>query len=524
MAKREHLYKRDLHKINMPISSPTVNTRLLESKLYSIKELNPTEYSEIMRSVNTYSTIFSKFFTELSQPIFSPVYIYKMDFVSPEVYNANLKAMYLDILAFYNELNNLATAQVDAFNYASIATEEVTNRADSLASTVLDLSILDGLNRSDIIVAGDDFKSTEFIDSSAATVADSAEILLDGGGIGLAKLSTTDIVDESTVINITPLAPIQPGNDSVNIKPTPGNFERFYEGNYYNYIGFARPEGGTFNIRYISNPAKRDTNEPPVEDGDVHISSESYGGNKRLDGADNPDGFFVDFGASNEVKLAARLAMFDKDPNTFWEGEYLYKLPTSLIGNISAGVVTDGEATDSNTSDGSSETPQGGVINIDIDHANDLAKNYDFTGRDLVIELVVTFPTEKNVNFVAINPILFGSKSYPRVIDIATARENNDQFFTVDGWNTSSFAKTITPEANEFLTDSQIGKVLAPNRYTYKGQGIYPFPSRVAKKVRLLISVEDPVSQPYDKTLILLKKTIKIEGTVTTTTKKGLFA
>lgn len=487
-----------------------VDINLLNKKIESLTSLSDTSSSEINKLIQSVNIVFDKFFSELSNPVFVPKFIFKGDIVSPDDYNYNLKSIYNDITAFYAELSNLIDSQLKAYNYAAIVADEILNKADSLSSIVLDLNILNNFNKQDIIVAGDDFKNLDYVDLSAGTTSDLAELLLDGGGIGLSKQGTEDVSLSEATISVSPLSPLGATSDGVNIKPTPGNFERFYEGNYYNFLGLSRPEGGSYNIRYIKNPVERGD----VPDGDVHISSETSPPQKRIIGADVTDGYFLDFGATEEDKKKARLKMLDKDPNTFWECEYLYKLSSSLVDNISTGNVEEVDPA----------APDTGFINIDLEKANELAKNYDFSGRDLLIEIVIELAEPKSINFVAINPILFGSSVFPKIQDISTAEPNSDQFITVDGWNSSEFSKTLTPEANEFLTDTQLRVTLAPNRYSYKGQGIFPFPVRYAKKVRLLILVTDPIAQPYDKTIVLLKKTINVQGEITTVTKKGLFA
>lgn len=492
-------------------------SNILEYKLDNLRNTELyLENSSVYAAMSRVNYTFTKFFNELYSPSFIPTLLVRGDIVSEKVYNDNLRNIYTDIVSFYKELENLTEAHIASYNYATIVTSNILNKADALASTVLDLNILHEFNRSDILVAGDDFKNLDYVDTSAGLTNTQAELLLDGGGIGLAKTDLQDIVDDNTKVKITPLAPVKETTAQVTLAPTPGNFERFYEGNYYNYLGNARPEGGQFNLRYVSNPNENGY-DPTVPPGDFKISA-STNNKKRLEGTDNIDGFFLDFGATEEIKELNRLKMFDKDPTSFWECEYLFKLPSSLFSLNNMGV--NQEEFDSNSESSEDST----LVTIDLDQANELAKKYDYTGRDLLIEVVVSFPQDRMINFVAVNPVIFGQGAFPSVIDISTAESTGDQFITVEGWNNSPFSKTITPEANEFLTDSQLGLTLAPSRATYKGQGIYPFPSRMAKKVRLIISMPEPIAQPYDKTMVMLKKTIRVEGTIQTTTKKGLFA
>ncbi len=91
----------------------------------------------------------------------------------------------------------------------------------------------------------------------------------------------------------------------------------------------------------------------------------------------------------------------------------------------------------------------------------------------------------------------------------------------MDGWEELRFPKTITPEANEYLTDSQLSASLSPTRYNYSGQGIYPFPNRLTKKVKIRLAMTQPAAQVYERTYALLKNVIDTETTITTTTKKG---
>lgn len=446
---------------------------------------NPT----INKALGELSAAFKQFFDTLGDPEFTPEYLLTGDTARSEVYNRNLKLIYNDLDRFYKEIKTLTQAQLKAYNFSSVLVNEITSRANGLASTVLDLNILSNFDRGDVLVAGDDFRTLDYVDLEAPVASSAAELLPNGSGVGLARNGSSTVLENSK-IEVIPLSPSDTGQ--VNTNPTPGNLERFYEGNYYNFLGLARPEGGRFNIKFLlKNP-----------------------------GTEDQQGIFVDLGGSTEDKNRARLNIIDGDPSTLWECEYLYKAPESLVPDITDSVVIDNESTVGNEGNQFSS----GTVQISLEDAERRAIEFDTIKRDLVIDLVVTLNSPTNVNFVAINPVIFGTQAFPEVEDIATSTSNEGEFITVDGWDRIKFAKTITPEINEFLTDSQLGATLAPSRSAYLGQGVYPFPVRIAKKIKLRLRVRTPVPSPYERTYILLRRTVNVESTITTTTTKGFLS
>lgn len=439
---------------------------------------------------------FKEYFSNLDKSEFSPSYLITGDTASSEIYNKNLKAINNDLSRFYQELLKLSKSNAEAYNYSQVIISEIKKRAESISSIVLDLNILNNFTRGDVIVGGDDFINTALINSSAAMSSPLAELVSNGAGLGLAKDAVNNLTTHPrTTIEVTPISPKTETSESVavNTAPTVGNLNRFYEGNYYNFLNQARPEGGAFNIRYLMKET--------VSNEESKIS-----------------GLFVEYGASDSAKSEARKKMFDGSPDTFWECEYVIKLSNPLLPDVSETVVVDDPT---ETSANSSDMLDTAAIQIDVDEINDKALQEDVI--DLIIDLVVTLPEETNVNFVNINPISFGSKAYIEVEDIATASSNSTEFTTVEGWSTIRFGKALTPEINEYLSDSQLSASLAPSRSNYIGQGVFPFPSTIANKVKIRLAMRQPVAQLYDLTYVLLKNTVDINATITTTTTKGAF-
>lgn len=518
-------------------------------------------------------SVFKSFFDNIGNPEFTPIELKTGDTPRSADYNSNLKQIYNDISRFYKEIQNLNTANIKSFNYSQVVTNEIRKRAESIAGIVLDLNILNGFTRGDVIVAGDDFINFDKIDQSAGLSASKVELISNGSGVSLARSGSNNLTSDPRIkIQVVPLTPQGgAGQSAVNTAPTPGNFTRFYEGCYYALLGQARPEGGRFNIQNITVPARPPEPEPedkPLEQADKSkessIESKRKGpfgkkqGKKKKRGKlgflagiarfirnrrrntskpdeeptppppapSEPESYFLEYGASEEEKEITRRKMFDNNPDTFWECEYIVSVENPLLPDITESLIVTESPDSTNTNENSTyadaDSPTAAAIQIDVNNLNLEAVERD--SLDFTIDIVVTLPQQQNVNFVSINPVLFSKNAFIDVVDISTTTEEEGVFVTVDGWESLRFAKTITPEANEYLTDSQVEASLAPSRFNYTGQGIYPFPTTIAKKIKVTLLMRNPTAQIYEKTYALLRNVLNVETTVTTTkTKKSFF-
>jgi hypothetical protein len=515
---------------NKVLNNSTLSVEKLRAALQELRErtAGSTALSEILGEA---LAVFKRFYQELGDPEFRPHYLETGDTPRSEVYNLNLSQLDADIGRFYAEVSSLAQAQVASFNYANIVNAEITRRADALASRVLDLKILSDFTRGDVLIAGDDFRSLENVDNASASGAPKAEKMLGTGGMSLRRKDNRNISRGDTDVEILPLSPADTGG-GVNSKATPGNLKRFYEGQYYSFVGQARPEGGSFNIKFLLRPVE----DVPVEEGEnagdvgqpkrttekdaqgvTHVTvddSEKY--------SNQNAGFFVELGANENANKLTRTRMFDGDPSTFWEAEYVYHIPTPLIEDVidEASVESDSNKEDKGHKD---NIPRTATVVIDYRAAERAAKDFDFDGRDLIVDMVITLPEQTNINYVVLDPILFGANAFMEVLGIHTADEEEGQFLLVDGWDATRYAKTITPEANEFLNDVQVGQLLSPSRYEYTGKGVFPFPSRVAKKVRIRLKMDNPVPNVYERYYILMRQQLEYKTTVKTVTRRGFF-
>ncbi len=489
-----------------------MTNKILATSEYNFDKLKDT-LDALSKKITTSSALndilaeansaFKKFYLDIANPEFSPVYLNAHDTPRSVEYNKNFELILSDITRIYRQLESLADSQIKSYNYGQVVNQEITYRANQLASTVLDLKILSDFTRGDVIVAGDDFKTLEQVDQNIATASPRAEKLFQSGGMGLKRAANEPVVNENTTVEIFPIGPTKNGT-AVNTSPTAGNIERFYEGQYYNFIGQARPEGGRFNIKYMMKPGASTSPFPDQSPGEL-----------------SQVGFFVEIGASEEEKKLARLNMFDGSSDSFWECEYVYDVPTPLLDSIiDTGVLE--QDTGNEAFKNKDDTIRGVSTVIDFKKAEDAARKFDFEGRDLTIELVVTLDRPQIVNMVVLDPILFGIKSWPIVAEVATAIAEGE-FLPIGDLDSLSYGKILTPEVNKLLNNNEVNQLLAPSRFEYSGKGVFPFAAREASKIRIRLRLESPVPAVYERYVIMLANQISVSGTKTVTTKKGLF-
>ena len=160
-------------------------------------------------------------------------------------------------------------------------------------------------------------------------------------------------------------------------------------------------------------------------------------------------------------------------------------------------------------------------VTIDIKAAEDAAKAFDYQGRDLMIHVDLDFGAPTPMNFVVIDPVLFGTSAFTEVVDVATAEDGQD-FVTVDGFSEQTFDKVLTPEANKFVSDEVVKKTLAPSNFSYQGLGVFSFPVRIANKLRVTLLMRDPVPAFYERLHVLTQEVVKTDIKTSTSSKKGL--
>ncbi len=510
--------------MTLDISSPAVfslDISKLRIYLDNIKtRLDKGEIKSISEATAEAMNAFRKFFITLGDP---ELRIHKINPNYPPssyLYNEMMQDIQNSISACYNQLEALQELQTEAFNANDVKTNELINRAGEASSKVIDLNILYNLINQDLIVAGDDFDDNSKIDQNFPLQNPMCDVLKGSNMAVLKREASVNLLNQNTKIKIVPLLP----TDIVN-GPNKDNEKRFYEGNYYNYAGFARPEGGRWHFESIVNQSNiagytGDINFRLVGGDNKKNRPNTVGSldqlQKQLDTITpivNPEDITViDLGASEDEKNIGRYKMVDENNASFWEAEYVLTLNEPLIDKDAILNSISG-----NNDDGNNNTVP--TITVNTDELRQKALEQDV--KDFVVEITFELESEEYINFITLNPNNFNESTWLDIIDLSTASSESD-FKQIPGFTQHVYDNTITDEANKFLNDDDQSQLLSPNRFAYKGKGVWSFSPILAKIVRFRIRQKSPVPNPYHRLHVLLTRTLQ-KTKVSQSSDDGLF-
>lgn len=397
----------------------------------------------------------------------------------------------------------------------------MSRRAAEAASKVTDLRILSGQLDGQSIIAGDDFQDTSRIDLKYATQFPKAEVVGKDGICTLARLDSENILLDGAEINITPVG--------LSIGSNVDNTERFYEGDFYDFIGKARPEGGNWNLEELVDPTLLDDlsgdRVPTFGDsqdgsnnalflGGEHTHQNTFHGagganwtppslrdnainDLRQPGEERQVGdplrpediTVVDRGATEAEKNVARQKIIDGNSDSFWECEYVVNATSLEDENV---------VFDDNGNLSTSLSQQ---------QLRNRAALLDQTLEiDLEIYVTIKLPETRDVNWLSINPMNFGESTYLQVVEVSTALDEGAGFIPVEGLDNNRFANILSASVNEELQEEDVAAIMAPSRNSFRGQGVFSFPSRSAKMIRFKLRQTTPVPDPYQRMSIELNR------------------
>lgn len=474
-----------------PIKS-SLNTEHLKATLETLKrKVDSGEVNGIHEVSAEAMNAFKNFFMSIGEPNTKYSPLEKGIPPSSVQYNRTMEEIQSDIEASYREVRNLENAQVSSFNFSKTAFGELKARLSEATSKVVDLNLLNNLLEQDILVGGDDFLSTEFIDSDFPLQNTEADILINSGIVVLKRTGTNNVATPDTKVKVIPLQPA-----GVVTTPTYDNENRFYEGDYFDYAARARPEGDQWHLETLvdENIAGGRTGDTSIQVRKKTSIDELHRALDRITAAPDPSSFvIIDLGASEEEKESVRKKMLDEDPTSWWESEYVITTSAPLL---------DKDEILSENGNGLNNTQ----VNLDPNLLRQRALNNDI--EDLIVEITLDFPEEQNINFITLNPFNFGETAWIDVLSIEIA-SGDENFRPIRGFNQGLFDNTITDEANEFLNEQRESETLAPSRFSYKGQGVWSFPSQTAKIIKFRIRQRVPIPNPYHKMHVLMTRTIR---------------
>lgn len=452
----------------------------------------------------------SKVVKNLGSPSFNPNYLVKDADPDPFKWNQNMVQIEDDLNVLFGEDKEIRRLQVETYNTSIVLTKELQERNNLAASMITDLRLISGQNDQEVIVAGDDFANLDKVDLGFPLTYPQADVNIQQGVVTLRRLEATNVVDPAaTKITVTPLSPAD-----VKRLPTPDNTSRFYEGRFYATIGEARPEGGRWHLEERVRPGvvvPADSDVFTIRVGDGMSDEELFAGfpDLRNENQQRESGFplspedilVIDRGASLEELSTIRKRMVDGNPDTFWECEFV--LSTSKLDELAARLL---DPVSPNSGGGDPSGTQ--VAEVTPEDLRARAAQSDVDTVDFEVEILLELPKVQSVNFITVNPINFGDTAWLEVTDVATAKDESDAFETVEGFGSSAFDNILTNEANAELTEGEQTVTLSPNRYSYRGVGVFTFSPREVSRIKIRLMQRSPVPTPYERMAVQLNRTL----------------
>lgn len=456
---------------------------------------------------------FKKFFTKAKSPRFDFTPIKKGDVLVAETYNETLMDAIEDLSVCTDETNAIKPIVISSYNASRQMAKELENRSETALSKITDIRLFEGQLGQEIIVVGDDFLTTNRIDNFFSLNAPSADIKTTEGLVTLNRIESINLVDEST--NVT-CEPTMPGDINISDSSTSdtgavieSNVGRYYEGNFYNFIGSARPEGGNWHLVESFNDITEDnlnynntvTGDQPPDTFDQDPLGDYIPGTAIR----AQDVTIVDKGATEAERNNIRRRMFDENTATFWEAEYVQELEQE--GSSILGMGSSGAGTEENEE-------------LTLDELAEVAIAQDT--KDFEVQVTIDFGREKEVSWLSLDPINFGQTAWLEITDIATQSSEEEGFATIPNLFNNRFANTLTNEANEELQADVAASILAPDRYSFKGKGVFNFPTVSAQYIRVKIRQKVPVPNLYQRLFVQLVRSI--DTTISIKKKPGSVA
>lgn len=529
-----------MFKYRLP-SSTGLFKKALEFELRNIRQQITESQDEGFRGLVARSmAAFRKFITTLGQPRFKfyPI-ITDNNTATREYYNETRKTIQGDLIAAEEDVSNLSFASIESFNIAQILAKELEVLAARAGSKAQDLALISKQDSPNILVAGDDFTSRNRVNNSYPHTMPKAYIDSRQGLVSLARTESKSVIDfDRTEIEVTPITP------GINEKPAnySSNLGRFYEGRFYALAGQAEPEGGRWHFEELTaTPADSGfyytyENYHSYNGGKSYVLAEyEYDGNEN---SVNPVGAYVDDkgdivirneviirdrGATDEEKNIIRKRMIDGNPDTYWQCEYV--LRPSTFGTTSpvlqdkrwanfTGQKSAGKALGKAQSEGNQTFQPGTTTDlrgtfVETGNEDDArlqvtpedlrAAAATFDNIDLDIQIVIKLPEPVNINWLQLNPMNFGETAWLKITNIEVSDSRNGVWSQIPSFSGSYSQNILTEDVNSELTSDNVEAIMAPNKYAYRGSGVWTFPTRMVQAIRYTISQTTPTPVLYQK-------------------------
>ena len=508
--------------------------------------------------VSSVLAAFRQFFLNLGKPHYAHVDIRPDDPLLPAPFKDRLDAIAADLSMGNDEAISLRDALIAAHNFTTVRASELKRRSEELAGMTADLRLVSGQLGEEVLVFSDNFVDESKLDPSFPTEYLQAQVMPGQGSLTLNRIGVQITAPDDVQIEVNPL-------DGLSREPTPSNVGRFYEGHFYDFLGKASPEGGSFHLQEkvdnntLSGFTQSSFQVPvPPQKGATRTEKKAFkkalrdfvvpGGQEEAFLERVKSGVFNDkFVGKNAQKKfdkwleTQRLKTHKKDKVA--RKEYMYYAqnpdkaeqagidltpdpPVTAENLVIVDVGASAEELQTSRQSMLDQNPasywqaelvretniiQDKVNQLLADNANaqvqpeqlrQLASSSAVDREDFGLEIIFTYATSRTLNWITLNPMVFDDGAFLEVTDVSTSADMESPFEQVESFAGQKYSNILTDEANKEIAGDVATALLEPSRSSFKGQGIWPFASRQVQKVRIRLVQRTPVPNPFERIVI----------------------
>lgn len=474
---------------------------------------------------------YRRLYENIATPVFSASELDPYALRTPELINKPFREIGIDLRTLYKMTPMLVRTIQDGFNYVQALEEMVRERLKLGAQRSVDLKILTGSLRRDMVVAGDDFYDLSKTDVARVAPGMLAEQSPFGGYLTLRRVNTKDLREED--------------EPTLRIAGPAG----MYEGKLYALVGQAEPEGSKFEFTttagsftqqpqagvdpeirsrfevlnaWLRQDAVRQTElgvqgELSPEQGlQRSLATGAFGGLTRDEWEqlsnnahyervfvqasaptpfdprpDDSTGFRIDLAPSPEDdREVKRRKMLDRSADTYWQAELTFDT-TEEFNRVKLL---------------ESQEQVGAVPERTLEEIRQTVQaQYD--PRDFEISIVIDLGGPKIVNYITIHPYLPDPTCTPEVVSIESSVDGV-AFDEISEIKDGRFELRLTADVNSELSREEVALSLAANGSQYHGQGVFAFVPREVRFIRLKLRERVPIPAPYSALRFLQTRTI----------------
>ena len=458
-----------MNKLFMNNQAGFVRTRLAQAQ----SDILQSEVQDVPSIISDSISIIRHSLENLAAPLFAGRELNSIEQPDSDQYNDDMLDIQHDLALCFNGVTALRTNMDMEFNSTATAFDMLDAQVAEALKEVRDVTIRNDIEgMEDVVIAGDDFSGSDWIDSNYPVDGDPCFLDVTQGAITLPLISETKSVSASAKVSVMYTNKNMTGPEGIN----PTDF--FFEGQFYGMDGRAMPAGGAWNIAVIPiNQGEGQTEIASTAKDNPNFAERVLNGTVIADGMEFPEGpkFTAKYIGPDQNTLASfRNTILDGNPDTFWQCEWVFAPGQEPLGD---------KVPDTTIKRNQSDFFEVGLL-VDLGEHLDASK--------IVLDPLVFHPTERI-----------------EVVSIATAstRDEIPKAMDYQGAGVGSIQLTDAPDRP--VEEGQLAGIVSPDAEGADWGLAWSFTPRRIRYIMIKIRQRSAYITPYQTMFVKMTRTAR---------------